>query len=98
MFAVIETGGKQYIVKEGDILRIEKLSDDKKDIEFDKVLMVDNKVGTPYIKGAKVKAALLKNAKAKKVIVFKFKKRKGYSKKQGHRQSFSEVKITQINA
>ncbi len=98
MFAVIETGGKQYIVKEGDVLRVEKLSDDKKDIEFDKVLMVDNKIGMPYVEGAKVKGALLKNAKAKKVIVFKFKKRKGYSRKQGHRQSFSEVKITQINA
>jgi large subunit ribosomal protein L21 len=98
MFAVIETGGKQYIVQEGDVLRIEKLPNEKGEVEFDKVLMVDNKVGAPYVEGAKVKAELVKTAKAKKVIVFKYKKRKGYRVKKGHRQFFSEVKITKIDA
>ncbi len=98
MFAVVETGGKQYIVKEGDVIKIEKLSRENGEIEFDKVLMVGNKIGTPYVEGAKVKAEIIRVGKAKKVIVFKFKRRKGYSKKQGHRQQFSEVKITQISA
>jgi len=98
MFAVIETGGKQYIVKEGDVIKVEKLPTEEGEIEFDKVLMVGDKVGTPYVEGAKVKAEALRVGKAKKVVVFKFKRRKGYAKKQGHRQLFSEVKITQISA
>ncbi len=98
MFAVVETGGKQYIVKEGDVIKIEKLSRENGEIEFDKVLMVGDKIGTPYVEGAKVKAEIIRVGKAKKVVVFKFKRRKGYSKKQGHRQQFSEVKITQISA
>jgi large subunit ribosomal protein L21 len=96
MFAVIETGGKQYIVKEGDVIRVEKLPNDKGEVEFDKVLMIEDKVGAPYLEGAKVKGELIRTAKAKKVIVFKYKKRKGYRNKRGHRQLFSEVKITQI--
>jgi large subunit ribosomal protein L21 len=98
MFAVIETGGKQYIVKEGDVIKVEKLPQEKGEIEFDKVLMVGDKVGTPYVEGAKVKAEAVRVGKAKKIVVFKFKRRKGYAKKQGHRQQFSEVKITQISA
>ena len=98
MFAVIETGGKQYIVKEGDIIKVEKLPVEQGEIEFDKVLMVDGKVGAPYVEGARVKAEALKVGKAKKIIVFRYKKRKGYRKKQGHRQEFSEIKITQISA
>ncbi len=98
MFAVIETGGKQYIVKEGDVLRVEKLPNENGEVEFDKVLMVDNKIGAPYVEGAKVKAELVRTAKTKKVIVFKYKKRKGYRVKKGHRQLFSEVKITKIDA
>ncbi len=98
MFAVIETGGKQYIVKEGDVIKVEKLPTEKGEFEFDKILMVGDKVGTPYVEGAKVKAEALRVGKAKKVIVFKFKRRKGYAKKQGHRQQFSEVKITHISA
>ena len=98
MFAVIETGGKQYIVKEGDVLRVEKLPNENGEVEFDKVLMVDNKIGAPYVEGAKVKAELVRTAKAKKVIVFKYKKRKGYRVKKGHRQLLSEVKITKIDA
>lgn len=99
MFAVIETGGKQFIVKEGDTIRVEKLPAEKsQDIEFDKVLMVDGKVGEPYVENAKVQATVVSNGKAKKIIVFKFKKRKGYRKKQGHRQQFSEIKINKIIA
>ncbi|MGB9744640.1 MAG: 50S ribosomal protein L21 [Desulfurella sp.] len=99
MFAVIETGSKQYIVKEGDILKVEKLNASKGDeIEFDKVLMVDGKVGNPYVENAKVKATVITQGKAKKIIVFKFKRRKGFKKKIGHRQHFTQVKITQILA
>lgn len=97
MFAVVETGSKQYTVKEGDILRVEKLNVQKgEEIEFDKVLMVNETIGTPYVDNAKVKAMVLANGKAKKIIVFKFKRRKGFKKKQGHRQHFTQVKITQI--
>ncbi len=96
MFAVIETGGKQYIVKEGDVIRVEKLSHEGEEVEFDKVLMVGDRVGSPYVEGAKVKGAVLRDARSKKIIVFKYKRRKGYHKKQGHRQWFTEVKITEI--
>ncbi len=99
MFAVIETGGKQYIVKEGDIIKVEKLPDEEKsEITFDKVLMVGDKVGSPYVENAKVEGRILKTAKAKKIIVFKFKRRKGYKRKKGHRQWYSEVKITKIES
>ncbi len=97
MFAVIETGGKQYIVKEGDVIRVEKLdAQPKSEISFDKVLMVGDKVGNPYVENAKVEAKVIRTAKAKKIIVFKFKRRKGYKRKKGHRQYFTEVKITKI--
>lgn len=99
MFAVVETGSKQYIVKEGDILRIEKINAVNGDeIEFDKVLMVDDTVGNPYIENAKVKATVISQGKSKKIIVFKFKRRKGFKKKIGHRQHFTQVRITQIFA
>ncbi len=99
MFAVVETGSKQYIVKEGDILRVEKLDALKGDeVEFDKVLMVNDIVGNPYVENAKVKATVVVQGKAKKIIVFKFKRRKGFKKKIGHRQHFTQVKITQILA
>ncbi len=97
MFAVIESGGKQYIVKEGDVIRVEKLPvEEKSEVSFDKVLMVGDKVGNPYVENAKVEVKLVRTAKAKKVIVYKFKRRKGYKRKKGHRQWFSEVKITKI--
>jgi len=99
MFAVIETGGKQYIVKEGDTIRVEKLPvEEKSRMFFDKVLMVGEKVGNPYVENAKVEAKVLRTAKAKKTIVFKFKRRKGYKRKKGHRQYFTEVKITKIES
>ncbi len=98
MFAVIETGGKQYIVKEGDVIRVEKLPESEGEVVFDKVLMAGDKIGTPYVEGATVKGELIRTAKAKKIIVFKFKRRKGYKRKKGHRQWFSEVRIKKIEA
>ena len=102
MFAIIEAGGKQYRVAEGDKLKIEKIeADDKVDFVFDKVLLVntdkDVKVGTPYVKGAKVEAKILRDGKAKTVIVFKYKPKKRYRVKKGHRQKFTEVEIVKIS-
>lgn len=100
MYAVIETGGKQYQVKEGDIVFIEKLPETEGEIIFDKVVMVSKDdeivVGTPYVKGANVKAALLKNGKARKITVFTYKPKKGQKRKKGHRQPYSQVKIETI--
>lgn len=103
MYAIIETGGKQYRVQEGDVLFIEKLDVAAGDaVEFDKVLAVSNgselTVGAPVVEGAKVSATVEKNGKAKKVIVFKYKAKKDYRKKQGHRQPYTKVKIEKINA
>ena len=101
MYAVIETGGKQYQVKAGDILNVEKLGlDEGAKVSFDKVIAVSGddgfKVGAPYVEGAKVEATVLKNARNKKIIVYKYKPKKGYHKKQGHRQYFTKVKIESI--
>ena len=103
MYAVIETGGKQYQVKVGDILNVEKLGlDEGAKVSFDKVIAVSGdegfKVGAPYVEGAKVEATVLKNARNKKIIVYKYKPKKGYHKKQGHRQPFTKVVIEKINA
>ena len=96
MYAVIETGGKQYQVKVGDIINVEKLGVD----EGEKVIAVSGddgfKCGAPYVEGAKVEATVLKNARLKKIIVYKYKPKKGYHKKQGHRQYFTKVKIENI--
>ncbi|MGI6706397.1 MAG: 50S ribosomal protein L21 [Clostridia bacterium] len=102
MYAVIQTGGKQYRVQEGDILFIEKLSAAEGDtVEFDDVLMVSDengiKVGTPTVEGAKVEAKVLAHGKGKKIIVFKYKPKKNYRRKQGHRQPYSKVEIVKIN-
>ena len=97
MFAIIETGGKQYRVTEGAELYIEKLNVEAEgEIVFDKVLMVNEKVGTPYVEGATVKAVVEKHGKAKKIIVYKYKSKKNYHKKQGHRQPYTKVKVTAI--
>jgi len=100
MYAVIETGGKQYRVREGDEIYIEKLEAEN-DIDFDKVVLVGKDdeivVGTPYVKGASVKATLMKNGKAKKIVVFTYKPKKGQKRKKGHRQPYSKVKIETIS-
>lgn len=103
MYAVIETGGKQYKVSEGDILRFEKLEGEKGDtVSFDKVLLVskdeDVKVGTPFVEGAKVVGEIVSQIRGPKIVVFKMKRRKGYSKKTGHRQDLTNLKIKEIVA
>ncbi|MFA7436197.1 MAG: 50S ribosomal protein L21 [Bacilli bacterium] len=97
MYAVIETGGKQYRVAKDDVLYIEKLDVEAEgEVVFDKVLMVNGKVGAPYVKGAKVKAVVQKQGRAKKIIVYKYKPKKNYHKKQGHRQPYTKVQILEI--
>ncbi len=102
MQAVIKTGGKQYIVSTGDIIEVEKLPGIAGDeVEFSEVLMVtptegEAKVGTPIVENSVVKAKILGNKKGKKIIVFKFKKRKDYRNKNGHRQVYTSVEITDI--
>lgn len=102
MYAVIKTGGKQYTVKEGDILKIEMLSDDAgKTIEFTEVLTLINgdKVtcGTPFIAKAVVKAEVIDHGRHKKVKIIKFRRRKHHMKQMGHRQYYTQVKITAIS-
>lgn len=101
MYAVIATGGKQYKVSEGDVVRVEKLGAETGDkVTFDNVIAVSNdglKVGED-VKDATVEAEVVRNGRAKKVIVYKFKAKKGYHKKQGHRQYYTVVRINKINA
>ena len=102
MYAIIATGGKQYKVSEGDIIKVEKLgvaAGEK--ITFDQVLLVNNGdvvVGNPTVANAKVEASVVSEGKGKKIIVYKYKRKTGYHKKNGHRQLFTEVKIEKINA
>ena len=103
MYAIIETGGKQYQVNEGDTLFIEKLdvaADEA--ITFDKVIAVNNDkgltVGAPYVEGATVSAKAIKSGKGKKIVVFTYKAKKGEKTKQGHRQPYTKVQIEKINA
>ena len=103
MYAVIETGGKQYQVNVGDVVFVEKLDvEPEKNYTFDKVLAVggegDVKVGAPYVEGATVSAKVVKNGKAKKITVFTYKPKKGEKRKLGHRQPYTQVKIEAINA
>ncbi|MCV6589708.1 MAG: 50S ribosomal protein L21 [Marinobacterium sp.] len=102
MYAVIVTGGKQYRVQEGQTLKIEKLAVEAgSNVEFDRVLLVGNgddiKVGAPVVEGAKVAAEVVAHGRGKKVQILKFKRRKHHMKRQGHRQWFTEVKITGIS-
>lgn len=103
MHAIIEAGGKQYKVAEGDIVFIEKLPAEAGDaVVFDKVLAVldgDNAtIGTPVVPGATVEASVVKNGKGKKIMVFKYNAKKRYRKRQGHRQPYTKVEIGKINA
>lgn len=102
MYAVIKTGGKQYRVSEGDRLRVEKLTGVVGDkLEFGDVLMIGGEkvaVGAPHVAGAKVNAEIVGQGRAKKIIVFKIKRRKGYRRKAGHRQAYTELKVTGVNA
>ena len=103
MYAIIETGGKQYKVQDGDVIFIEKINAeiDSKFV-FDKVVAVGAddgiKVGAPYVDGATVEANVVKTGKAKKIIVYKMKPKKNYRRKQGHRQPYTKVQITAINS
>ena len=103
MYAIIETGGKQYRVAEGDVLTVEKLAvEDGAQVELDKVLLLskdgDVQVGAPYIEGAKVFGEVVESGKGKKVIIFKYKAKKGQHTKKGHRQPYTKVTIDTINA
>ncbi|TFH48467.1 MAG: 50S ribosomal protein L21 [Lysobacterales bacterium] len=101
MYAVIKTGGKQYRVREGDTLRVEKLvAEAGAKVEFDQILMVGEgdevQVGTPFLSGSQVSATVISQGRAKKIKVVKFRRRKHYLRQTGHRQSFTEVEITKI--
>jgi len=101
MYAVIQTGGKQYRVSPGQEIQVEKLPGQAgQQVAFDKVLLASDgdtiKVGRPYVQGSRVMARILRQAKGKKIIVFKYKRRKNYKRKKGHRQHISLVKIEDI--
>lgn len=102
MYAIIEDGGRQYKVQEGDVLFLDRLPDEEEaSVTFDKVVAVSdgNKMnfGTPFVKNATVSGTVLGHGKDKKIIVFKFKAKKGYKRKQGHRQPHTKIKIEKIN-
>ncbi len=103
MHAVVETGGKQYRVAEGDVIRVESLGVEPGDkINLDKVLMVSDgetiKIGQPVIEGGKVEAEVVSNGRGKKIRIIKFRRRKHHRKQMGHRQNYTELKITKISA
>ena len=103
MYAVFKTGGKQYRASEGDVITVEKIEAEKgATVELDQVLMVgegeDVKVGTPFLDGGKVSAKVLDHGRHDKIMVLKFKRRKNYLKRMGHRQYFTQLEITGIEA
>ena len=103
MYAVIMTGGKQYRVEEGEVLRVEKLAvDEGANVDFDQVLMVGEgeqvKVGSPVVEGARVSAKVREHGRGTKVNIIKFRRRKHYMRRQGHRQSYTEIEVTGIAA
>ncbi|HCX65871.1 MAG TPA: 50S ribosomal protein L21 [Eubacteriaceae bacterium] len=103
MYAVVKTGGKQYCVKEGDVLSVEKvaLEDGQDTVEFTEVLAINDGemvVGTPTVEGAKVEGKVVEEGKSKKVVVYKYKSKKDYRRKQGHRQPFTKIQITKIDS
>lgn len=103
MYAVIEQGGKQYRVAEGDKFRVEKIhAEEGANVEFEKVILLGKDdgavIGTPYVEGAKVTAKILESGKEDKIIVFKYRRKKNYRKFRGHRQQYTLVQIEAINA
>ncbi len=103
MYAVFKTGGKQYRVSTGDVLKVEKIEAEKgATLELDQVLMVgegeDVKIGTPYLEGGKVTATVIDQGRHKKIKIIKFKRRKNYRRQAGHRQYFTQIEITGIDA
>lgn len=94
-FAIFQTGGKQYRVQNGDTIKVEKINADK-DVEFDKVLMVGDKIGNPYVEGARVIATVVEQKRDDKVLVFKKKRRQNYRRTRGHRQYLTVLKIKEI--
>lgn len=103
MFAIVETGGKQYKVTPGDVIRVEKLDAEVgSEVTLDRVLLIANdediKVGTPVVDGAKAVAKVVSHGKGKKIRIFKYKPKKNYRKRQGHRQPYTELSIEKIEA
>lgn len=101
MYAIVETGGKQYRMRPGDVLDVEKLQGEPdSEIQFDRILAVKDgdtlKVGAPVVEGARVKARVLEHRRDRKVIIFKYKRRKGYRRKRGHRQWLTRVRVEEI--
>ena len=101
MYAVIQTGGKQYKITEGEILKVEKLEGGAGDkLTLDQVLMVKDesgtRIGTPTVKDAKVTVEVIEQGREKKITVYKYKKRKNYRRKQGHRQAYTKIKVEKI--
>ncbi len=101
MYAIVETGGKQYRVEEGQSLRVEKLAGEAGDkVQLDKVLMLGGdslKLGSPYLDGASVDCKIENHGKGKKIVIGKFKSKKGYKRKQGHRQPYTQILVEKIN-
>ena len=102
MYAIIATGGKQYKVAEGVVIKVEKLGKaEGETVDFDQVLAVNNGsmiIGNPTVSGAKVSATVVEEGKNRKVVVYRYKRKSGYHKKNGHRQLYTKVKIDKINA
>lgn len=99
MFAIVETGNKQYQVKSGDVIKVERLAGEIGDkVVLDRVLMTTSKVGTPLVEGAKVTAEIIDQRKAEKVIIFKKKRRHNYRRKRGHRQQITVLRVQEIKS
>jgi large subunit ribosomal protein L21 len=102
VYAVIQTGGKQYRVQQGDVIFVEKLDCQAGDtVSFDRVLLVggeESRIGTPVVQGASVEGKVLSQVKSQKIVVYKYKAKKNERKKQGHRQPYTKVEITAVNA
>ncbi len=101
MYAMVEIKGKQYKAEKGAVLKVDKIDGEKGDaVDFDSVLLLNNdgsvKIGTPYVEGVSIKTTIEEHKKGKKIVIFKFKRRKGYRRKQGHREIYSYLKVNEI--